>query len=114
MPHLPLLALIVLIALQSPAPEKPGLTVIAPPRGRRRSSPSCARGPLIRGSSATIEDLVAKEDGVDAPEKIKRTLHRGWRERRVRYASLARDRQSVPHLGTGPAAPHGVGWAASA
>jgi hypothetical protein len=46
--------------------------------------------------SAVLEDVLAKSQGVDAPEKLKRFLYRAWRERHVHYVLLVGDSEVMP------------------
>jgi hypothetical protein len=91
------LLLLALFALQSSAPKKPGFVVIAPATWTKALEPFVrARSAELTVESATIEDLFAHSDGVDAPEKIKRYLYRCWKERGVRYALLVGDADTFP------------------
>lgn len=47
-------------------------------------------------SVIALEEILGTEEGVDAPEKIKRRLHREWREQGLRYALLVGDASKFP------------------
>lgn len=80
-----------------PAPPKPGFLILAP------ASFGSALKPLVDARSrefavefAALEDVVAGDEGVDPPERIKRHLYRAWKERDARYALLVGDADTFP------------------
>src|SRR5512134_368163 len=46
--------------------------------------------------AVALEDVLATNEGRDAPERIKRYLWRGWKERNLRYALLVGDADTFP------------------
>lgn len=46
--------------------------------------------------SAILEDVLAANQGVDDPEKLKHFLYKAWRERHVHYALLVGDSEVMP------------------
>ena len=46
--------------------------------------------------SASLEDVLVQNQGVDAPEKLKRFLYKAWRERHVHYVLLVGDSSVMP------------------
>jgi hypothetical protein len=45
---------------------------------------------------AFLEDVLAQNQGVDDPEKLKRFLYQAWRERHVHYVLLVGDSEAMP------------------
>jgi hypothetical protein len=94
---MPVLPFLLLLAPQSPAPDKPGFALIAPAAWTKTLEPFvAARSTDLRVELATLEDVLAKEKGSDAPERIKQHLYRAWKERGVRYALLVGDADTFP------------------
>ena len=46
--------------------------------------------------SAALEDVLAQNQGVDAPEKLKHFLYKAWRQRHVHYVLLVGDSAVMP------------------
>lgn len=57
---------------------------------------AAARGARLPVETVRLEDVLRDTPGVDDPEKLKRFLYRGWRERGVRYALLVGDADVMP------------------
>jgi hypothetical protein len=92
-----LLSSLALLAPQTPPPPKPGFTVIAPAAWTKTLEPFVgARSADFAVEMVTLEDVLAKENGVDAPERIKQHLFRAWKERGSRYALLVGDADTFP------------------
>ncbi|MCK6461176.1 MAG: hypothetical protein L6Q95_14940, partial [Planctomycetes bacterium] len=69
--------------------EKPRLAAIAPAEWLPVLKPWVeARQRAFEVEAVAIEDVLASNDGRDAPERIKRFLWRSWRDRGLRYALL--------------------------
>lgn len=100
--------LITLLLLAAPAladddaAPRPGLVVIAPADWAPALAPLVAlRARTLDVTVVALEDVLARVDGVDAPERVKRHLWRGWRDHGVRYALLVGDSDTfrVPFQG---------------
>jgi hypothetical protein len=79
------------------APPRPGLVVLAPAAWLPTLAPYVeVRARTLDVTAVAVEDVLARVDGADAPERIKRFLYRGWREHGVRYALLVGDADTFP------------------
>lgn len=77
--------------------EKPRLVALAPAEWLPALAPWVeARKRDLEVETVALEDVLATNDGRDAPERIKRYLWRGWRERNLRYALLVGDADTFP------------------
>lgn len=77
--------------------EKPRLAAIAPAEWLPVLKPWVeARQRAFEVEAVAIEDVLASNDGRDAPERIKRFLWRSWRDRGLRYALLVGDADTFP------------------
>jgi len=84
-----------LLAGREDAP--PRLVVLAPAAWSELLAPYlAARASTHTVEFAALEDLLATEAGDDPPERIKRWLHRAWRERGARFALLVGDADTFP------------------
>ena len=95
----PLLAL--WVALQGAAAAQvdppPLLAVVAPAAWQTELQAYAeARREELTVELVALEDLVASQPGVDAPERIKRWLWRAWSERGLAYALLVGDADTFP------------------
>jgi len=77
--------------------ERPRIVAIAPAEWLPALKPWVdARTRELDVEAVALEDVLAKSEGRDAPERIKRFLWRGWKERHVRYALLVGDADTFP------------------
>jgi hypothetical protein len=77
--------------------EKPRLVAIAPLEWLPALGPWVdARKQDFEVEAVALEDVLATNEGRDAPERIKRYLWRGWKERGLRYALLVGDADTFP------------------
>jgi hypothetical protein len=84
------------LAQPGPGP-KPGLMVICPADWVKTLDPYVqARGAAFNVRCLALEDLLAGNEGADAPERIKRLLHRAWQREGLRYALLVGDADTFP------------------
>jgi hypothetical protein len=91
-----LLALLCVVAHAGEA-EKPRLVAIAPAEWVPALGPWVeARKKDFDVEAVALEDVLATNEGRDAPERIKRFLWRGWKERNLRYALLVGDADTFP------------------
>ncbi len=82
---------------QPEVPARPGLMVICPADWVKSMEPYVqAREPFFRVRCLALEDLLAGNEGADAPERIKRLLHRAWQREGLRYALLVGDADTFP------------------
>lgn len=82
---------------EDPAPPPPALVVLAPAAWKEALAPFvAARAKELAVELVALEDVLAANEGFDAPERIKRHLHRAWKERRARYALLVGDADTFP------------------
>jgi hypothetical protein len=82
---------------EAPPAPPPALCVVAPAAWQDTLKPFLdARGKELKVEFAALEDAVASESGADAPERLKRFLYRGWKERGLRYVLLAGDADVLP------------------
>jgi len=78
-------------------PARPRLVAIAPLEWLPVLKPWVdARKADFDVEAIAIEDVLATNEGRDAPERIKRHLWRGWKERGLRYALLVGDADTFP------------------
>ena len=97
-------ALAVLLSLSACAlgradapPAKPGFVVLCPAEWVAMMAPYIkVRAADFDVRCVALEDVVVAEQGVDAPERIKRYLYREWREHNLRYALLVGDAATFP------------------
>ncbi|MBM3976950.1 MAG: hypothetical protein FJ299_08170 [Planctomycetes bacterium] len=79
-----------------PAPQ-PLVVAIAPAAWLSTLEPwAAARSAELRVELVALEDVCASNDGVDAPERIKRHLWDAWKDRAARYALLVGDADVFP------------------
>jgi hypothetical protein len=79
------------------AEERPRILAIAPAEWVPALAPwADARKRDLDVEAVALEDVLATNEGRDAPERIKRFLCRGWKERNVRYALLVGDADTFP------------------
>ena len=84
-------------AIEDPAPPPPALVVLAPAAWKEALAPFvAARSKELAVEFDALEDVLAANEGFDPPERIKRHLHRAWKERRARYALLVGDADTFP------------------
>ena len=77
--------------------EKPRLVAIAPLEWLPLLKPWVeARSRDFEVEAVALEDVLATNDGHDAPERIKRYLWRSWRDKGLRYALLVGDADTFP------------------
>ena len=77
--------------------DRPRLVAIAPAEWVPVLAPWVeARKKDLDVEAVALEDVLATNEGRDAPERIKRFLFRGWKERNVRYALLVGDADTFP------------------
>lgn len=89
------------LAHDEPAPGAPlpGFAVVAPAAWRDALAPFvAARAGEWRVELVALEEVMEAADaaGADAPERLKRWLHRGWRERGLTHVLLAGDCDVLP------------------
>lgn len=71
--------------------------MIAPAAWREALAPLVAeRSKELAVELVALETIARTEDGVDLPERVKRFLHRAWKERGARYALLVGDADTFP------------------
>lgn len=76
---------------------KPGLMVLCPATWLGEMAPYvAARSADFDVRCIALEDAMAGEDGVDAPERLKKFLYRQWRDGRLHYALLVGDAANFP------------------
>lgn len=80
------------------APQtKPTFVVLAPAEWCAALQPlAAARADDFVVEVTALEDVLAHEEGLDAPERLKRHLWRAWRERRATHALLVGDADVFP------------------
>jgi hypothetical protein len=79
------------------ATGKPRLVAIAPAEWLPALAPWVkVRKRDLDVDAVALEDVLATSDGRDAPERIKRYLWHGWKERNLRYALLVGDADTFP------------------
>lgn len=79
------------------APALPGLVAICPGAWVDDMRPWVeARAQSFDARCVAVEDVLAREEGADAPERIKRYLHREWRDNRLQLALLVGDADTFP------------------
>lgn len=99
MRHVVLVVLLTLLAIPAGAraDDRPGLVVIAPAAWEADLAPYVElRRQAFDVRVAALEDVLRTVEGVDAPERVKRFLWRGWRDHGVRYALLVGDSDTFP------------------
>src|SRR5262245_34451899 len=85
------------VAARADDPPKVRLVAIAPLEWLPMLQPWVeARKKDLDVEAVALEDVLATNDGRDAPERIKRFLWHGWKERKVRYALLVGDADTFP------------------
>lgn len=97
---LPILALVpLLLALAAVAtePTPRGLLIVAPQAWLGDLEPLVKlKRQALPTELVALETLLAEGQGVDEPEKLKRTLHRQWKEGRLGYVLLVGDCDVLP------------------
>lgn len=95
-----MIATFALLALGQPTPAKPladRLLIVAPERFRAPLAPYVAhKRRQLAVEFASLEMALASTRTGDAPERLKRFVFAGWKERRVRYLLLAGDADTIP------------------
>ncbi|MCX7599218.1 MAG: C25 family cysteine peptidase [Armatimonadetes bacterium] len=77
--------------------DRPGLVVVCPAAWLSEMAPYvAARSAEFDVQCVALEDAMAGEDGMDAPERLKKFLYRQWREGRLQYALLVGDAATFP------------------
>jgi hypothetical protein len=79
------------------APAPPGLVVVAPAEWADSLKPFVeARAKERPCVFVALEDALARNEGRDAPERLKRELYRRWKEDGIGFALLAGDADVLP------------------
>lgn len=82
---------------QPETPARPGLMVICPAAWVGAMAPYVqAREAFFEVRCLALEDLLAGNNGADAPERVKRLLYRAWRSEGLRYVLLVGDADTFP------------------
>lgn len=77
--------------------REPGLLIVAPDLLAKSLDTFVAhKQRLLPTEVLTLERALAESDGADDPEKLKRSLHRAWRERGIHYVLLVGDADILP------------------
>jgi hypothetical protein len=85
------------MAAHAAEPERPRLVAIAPAEWLPVLKPWVeARQRDCHVEAVALEDVLAKNEGRDAPERVKRYLWRSWRDTGLRYALLVGDADTFP------------------
>jgi hypothetical protein len=79
------------------AAAKPSLLIVAPRAFQAELKPFIEhKAKELAVESAILEDVLAANQGVDDPEKLKHFLYKAWRERQVHYVLLVGDSEVMP------------------
>jgi len=79
------------------AEAKPLLVVVTPQQFEKELAPFIEhKQKELTVEVATLENILAQNQGVDDPEKLKHFLHAAWRERHAHYVLLVGDAEVLP------------------
>jgi hypothetical protein len=76
---------------------KPALLIVTPQQFETELAPFVEhKRKELSVEVTTLENILAKSEGVDDPEKLKHFLHQAWRERHAHYVLLVGDAAVMP------------------